>query len=300
MVSPQTEDPLHDLDDRAPPAPDTPARRRRGRLRRRILRSTALWPALFTIGNAMCGFAAIHFATKDAVGQASLTNIAVAGWLIVAAMVCDLLDGRLARMTRRTSDFGGQLDSLSDVISFGAAPAVLMVRTVVTVLPAQVRYVAVERMIMCVAGVYLACAALRLARFNVENEPDESAHMHFWGLPTPAAAAGITTLVLLFARMRAEGWIGEAWLSYSTSALLPAVALAGALLMVSRIRYPHLINQYIRRRSSVGYLVRLLLVGFAVLLQPLATAAVVSVGYMLWSPLRAAWRGTRGQPAASH
>lgn len=300
--SPQTEDSLQELDGEAQSSPASPAppSGRADRLRRRILRSTALWPALFTIGNALCGFAAIHFATKDAVGGASLRHLAIAGWLIVAAMVCDLLDGLLARMTRRTSDFGGQLDSLSDVISFGVAPAVLMVRTVATVLPEQARYIAVERIIMCVAGVYVACAALRLARFNVENESDESAHMQFWGLPTPGAAASITALVLLFGRVHAEGWIGQPWLSYSTSVLLPVTALLAALLMVSRIRYPHVINRYVRGRKSFGYLVRLVVVALAVLVQPLVTATALVLGYMLSGPLWAAWRRVRGRPIAAH
>ena len=82
----------------------------------------------------MSGFAAIHFATKDALGEATLAQPGLAGaYCIFLAMFFDMLDGRVARMTRRTTDFGGQLDSLCDVISFGAAPAMLMLRTVVMV-----------------------------------------------------------------------------------------------------------------------------------------------------------------------
>ena len=150
-------------------------RARRERNQRRILKTTAVLPSLFTISNGLLGF---------------------------AAMICDMLDGRLARLTRRTSDFGGQLDSLCDVISFGVAPAVLMLRTVMGAVHGQVGKVAflaplsdvgIERILWCAAGVYVAGAALRLARFNVENEPDESAHMLFRGLPSPGAAAAVAT-----------------------------------------------------------------------------------------------------------
>jgi CDP-diacylglycerol--serine O-phosphatidyltransferase len=273
---------------------------RRERFRRRILRSTALLPALFTVSNGLCGFAAIHFATKDAVGAAQMMNLWVAGWLIVAAMVCDLLDGRLARMTRKTSDFGGQLDSLSDAISFGVAPAVLMVRTVFYVLREQATYVALERVILCVAGVYVACAILRLARFNVENEPDEASHMRFTGLPTPGAAGGLTSLVLLFAYYHDHyKWFAGSWLFYSLSIVLPVLALACALLMVSRVDYPHLINQYIRGKRPFAYLVKLVVTALAVMLLPMETAAAVIVAYILWGPLRAAVSALRGRGKSS-
>ena len=106
-----------------------------GPRRTRILRGIAALPSMVTLGNGIAGFAAIHFATKplpaalmdpahSAAAGAWLTqNMVLAAWLVFVAMVFDALDGRLARMTRRTSDFGGQLDSLCDAISFGVAPA---------------------------------------------------------------------------------------------------------------------------------------------------------------------------------
>ena len=167
--------PLESLPDARP--------RRFGRARRRILRSTAVLPSLFTISNGLAGFGAIHFATKAVLTlDARLENLAIAAWLLVAAMICDMLDGRVARMTRMTSDFGGQLDSLCDAISFGVAPAIMMLRAVVALLgevSVVPHVVALERTVWCVAAIYMACAVLRLARFNVENEPDESAHMDF-------------------------------------------------------------------------------------------------------------------------
>jgi CDP-diacylglycerol---serine O-phosphatidyltransferase len=271
-----------------------PPGRRGERIRRRMLRSTAMLPALFTISNGLCGFAAIHFATKDGVGAARMLNLWISGWLIVAAMVCDMLDGRLARLARRTSDFGGQLDSLSDAISFGVAPAMLMARTVLAVLRRQATSsVFLERAILCVGGVYVACAILRLARFNVENEPDEAAHMRLAGLPSPAAAGGIASLVLLLAFHFEHPWEAASWLPYAVSILLPIVALAGALLMVSRVEYPHLVNQYIRGKRPFSYLVKLVVVALGVMLAPLETAACVSLVFIVWPPLRGLARRLR-------
>ena len=282
-----------------------PAASRPRERRRRILRTTAVLPGLATVLNALSGFAAIHFATKDALGEARPENLVASAWLIFLAMGFDMLDGRLARMTRRTSDFGGQLDSLADVISFGAAPAVLMLRTVVMVLRGQLQQFpslppylgvqSVERAVWCVAAVYLACAALRLARFNVENEPDESAHMSFRGLPSPGAAAVIAALVLLFEHLSEidTGWRSATWLLVAVAVALPVATLLTALLMVSQFEYPHVINQYVRGRRPFNYLVKLVLIAIAVLLEPFVTVAAVVTIYSLTGPVAAGWRGIR-------
>ena len=278
---------------------------RAARRRRRILQSTAVLPGLVTILNGLAGFAAIHFATKDALGSAGAPNMTIAAWLIFTAMAFDMLDGRLARMTRRTSDFGGQLDSLCDVISFGAAPAVLMLRLVVTVLRGQVEKIAsippqlaaesVERAVWCVAAIYLACAALRLARFNVENEPDESSHMDFRGLPSPAAAAVVAALVLLFEHLATlQGPQGAStWMLAGVGLCLPVATLAVALLMVSRFRYPHVVNQYIRGRRPFSYLVKAVVVLIAMFFEPYLTIATVVLVFALSGPIGALWRFLR-------
>jgi CDP-diacylglycerol--serine O-phosphatidyltransferase len=282
-------------------------RRRRARTRRRILQSTALLPGLLTIANGLSGFASIHFATKDALGQASLANLGVAAWFIFLAMFFDMLDGRVARMTRRTTDFGGQLDSLCDIISFGAAPAVLMLRTVILALRGHEiepvvflsKTAGMERVVWCIAGLFLACTALRLARFNVENVPDESAHMNFRGLPSPGAAAPVAALVLLFEHLAGfeTGWRSRPWLLAAVSVAMPLMTLAGGLLMVTRFRYTHVVNQYIRGRRPFGYLVKLVVIGLAALLEPYVTLAVITVGYALSGPTGAAWRLLRPHPS---
>jgi len=296
--------------DYQPSGPGTSTRRRPRRPERgkhRILQSTAMLPGLLTISNGLAGFAAIHFATKDALGYAMLGNLAIAAYLIFLAMFFDMLDGRVARMTRRTSDFGGQLDSLCDVISFGAAPAVLMVRTVIMAIRGhQIQPIILldktagtERVIWCIAGLYLACAALRLARFNVENEPDESRHLFFRGLPSPGAAATVAAMVLLFDHIVGieTGWRAGKWMLVTVSLAMPVATLAVALLMVSRFRYTHIVNQYIRGRRPFNYLVKLVVLGLVAMLDPFVALALVTVTYSLSGPVGAAWRLIRQRQA---
>ena len=273
---------------------------RPSRTRQRILRSTAVLPSLFTVSNGLSGFAAIHFATRSGLAHAAPADLRTSALLIFLAMVFDMLDGRVARMTRRTSDFGAQLDSLSDAVSFGAAPAMLMVQTVIMAMRGHQSFlgdaVMVERVVWCIAGVYLACAEMRLARFNVENEPDESAHMHFSGLPSPGAAAAVASLVLLLVWVMGfdEGWRSGDWLPALVSVLLPAMTLVTGLLMVSRLRYSHVVNQYVRGRRPFSYIVKLVVIVLALFIEPMVTLAVVTTGYALSGPAGWLWR-RRGQ-----
>jgi CDP-diacylglycerol--serine O-phosphatidyltransferase len=242
-------------------------------MRRQRLKYITILPSLVTILNGVCGFTAIIFAGKGAeVGVApfsggsripfftfgSTTYFALAGYMILLAMIADMLDGRLARKVKNTSSFGGQLDSLCDVISFGAAPAFLMLR----VLEQYLEPIGfgdgsfLHRSVWVAAAAYMSCAAIRLARFNVENEEDESAHMSFVGLPSPAAAGVIVSLVIL------QQEILQQETPQTANAILyalPFVALGISILMVSRIRYPHVLNQYLRGKKPFAYLIRILL-----------------------------------------
>ena len=281
----------------------TPAKRKRGG---RILRSTAALPALFTIGNGLAGFAAIHFATKDglaagkvAVDAVLTNNLAMACWLVFVAMICDMLDGRVARLTRRTSDFGGQLDSMCDVISFGVAPAVIMVHTVLNIMRMQMINfpwweftIGQERVVMVVAGVYVACAAIRLARFNVENDPDESAHMSFSGLPSPGAAAVVISLALLRTHLGSSkvAWLGTEWMLIVVCCVLLVTTLFAGLLMVSRFRYPHIVNKFIRGRRPLNYIIKLVVIVLASLLEPYVAIAAIGLAYTVYGPVAAVFR----------
>jgi len=227
------------------------------RVRRQRLKYITILPSLITILNGVCGFAAIVFAGKGAkLGIGQFSYFAMSGYMILLAMIADMLDGRLARMHQSTSSFGGQLDSLCDIISFGVAPAFLMLKVLEYMLAGlaglnPVAETFLGRFIWVAAAGYISCAAIRLARFNVENEEDESAHMSFVGLPTPAAAGVIVSLIIL----HQETLPSLNVIIY----VLPFFALVVSVLMVSRIRYPHILNQYLKGRKPFEYLIRVLL-----------------------------------------
>ena len=241
---------------------------RRDELIRRVkhhrLTAIAVLPSLITLINALCGFAAICFAS-NVKGQflfydLKLSYFAMAGYLIFIAMIADMLDGRIARMSNMTSDFGGQLDSLCDIISFGVAPAYLVLKVMQhkmteLVAPPELFVGFVQRFIFLAAGVYVACAAIRLARFNVENEEDESAHMSFEGLPTPAAAGVIASMIIFYEGLIAPWTVHESLFFEIVEGViiyaLPFVTIAVAGLMVSRVVFPHLFNQYFKGRKPM-------------------------------------------------
>jgi CDP-diacylglycerol--serine O-phosphatidyltransferase len=142
-------------------------------------RGIYLLPSLFTTGNVFCGFYAFIAVFND--------QFVIAGWAIVLAIIFDVLDGRVARLTNTASEFGEQYDSLSDIISFGMAPAFL---TYAWVLKPY------GRLGWMAAFLFLLCGALRLARFNITKSDVKS--QHFIGLPIPGAAAVIASIVIAF------------------------------------------------------------------------------------------------------
>jgi len=256
----------------------------------RRLRTIAILPSLITLLNGVCGFASIHFTARGMnephrfwleKTEFELTFFAAAAWMIFLAMIADALDGFLARRAGSSSDFGGQLDSLSDIISFGVAPAFLMLRLVENHLQENAGLLSgslLGRLLWLVAAIYLCCTALRLARFNVENAPDESAHMRFSGLPSPAAAGAIAALVLLYSDIGPElrgiapevTRIGSPIIVY----LLPFITIIVAILMVSRIPYVHLTNQYLKGRKPFFYLVILVLLSIPLFWNTQITLAI--------------------------
>src|SRR3954468_19357068 len=146
--------------------------RRHGR--RAYIRSVYFLPSMATLGNAVCGFGAMYVAAFDAsnVGHDPWAQwfygykFLAAAYLIFLSMGFDALDGRLARFARHTTDFGGQLDSLADVISFGAAPAFIALLLFKGEGPPNLPTV-LTRLIWAIGALFFSCAAIRLARFNV-------------------------------------------------------------------------------------------------------------------------------------
>lgn len=255
----------------------------------------AILPSLCTLGNALCGFAALTFTTKallspDAAHSLDPVEVKIAGYFIILAMVFDALDGRLARFARATSDFGGQLDSLADAISFGVAPAFLMNRVFVESLRDNVPtyMVGFLRVAWVCAAVYVSCALIRLARFNVENVHDEEAHLSFRGLPSPAAAGAMVSVVIVMAEFWRAGQHDLAACIMLWA--MPIMAVILGLLMVSNVRYSHLLNQFVRGKRPVSHLVMILLtIASAFVLREI----ILPVGfgaYALSGPVLAVWR----------
>jgi CDP-diacylglycerol--serine O-phosphatidyltransferase len=205
-------------------------------------------------------------------------NFGAAGWLILGAMVFDALDGFVARMTRTTSTFGAMLDSLCDLITFGVAPGFLVFGvTRGSGGPDLVR----DQVIPSVGVLYAMCALIRLARFTVETTPDESSHREFAGLPSPAAAGIVSGSVLasLYPPFRDLG------ITPALSGAIPGLALATAILMVSRVKYAHVINKLLRGKHRFVTLVEVALaVTLAVIFRE-AAFFLAFLGYGLTGPL---------------
>jgi CDP-diacylglycerol--serine O-phosphatidyltransferase len=228
------------------------------------VKKIAILPTLLTLGNGVCGFAAIVYAGNigpaTPPGEMEFYFLLSAG-LIVAAMVFDALDGYAARLSKSASDFGGQLDSLCDAISFGAAPAFLLLR-----LGLDWQRALTRQAVFLIAALYMVCAVLRLARFNLENSPDPGSHKKFKGLPSPAAAGCVASLAIL--RSAPSVWGGSGlngeMLQLFVRVWAPLGTLIVALLMVSRVSYPHVTKQILRGRRPFSVIVQLVLAVFVI------------------------------------
>jgi CDP-diacylglycerol--serine O-phosphatidyltransferase len=223
------------------------------RVRRQRVKYITILPSLITILNGVLGFIAIVLASRaDQSGFLGASYFAMAGYMVLLAMFADMLDGRLARMSHSTSSFGGQLDSLCDMVSFGIAPAFMMLQLASAKLEMTAPFSGnlFHRFIWLAALAYISCAAIRLARFNVENEDSKAGHMSFMGLPSPAAAGAVVSLIIFHQEELPDLNI----LIYA----LPFLTVFVAVLMVSQIQYPHILNQYLRGKKPFGYLIRVL------------------------------------------
>jgi CDP-diacylglycerol---serine O-phosphatidyltransferase len=245
-------------------------RRRRRRERRGRPRGLYLLPHLVTTAGLFFGFTAILHAFGGALDRAAL--------FILLAAICDSLDGRIARLARSTSRFGLEYDSISDIVSFGVAPAALAYSA--GGLDALGRYGLVATF------AYTVGAALRLARFNVAPSRFPG---RFEGMPSPAAA-GIVAATQWFVSFLAENDLA---LHVHRVVVALGVALLG-LLMVSRIPYRSF--KELDLRHSYGTLV---LVVFALLLliqEPSVTLFAIGIGYLLSGPVEWVWRWKTKRP----
>lgn len=254
-------------------ANDLPGIRRRG---------IFLLPNLFTTAALFAGFYSIVAAVDG--------NFQKAGVAIFVAMVLDLLDGRVARLTRTTTQFGKEYDSLSDMISFGMAPAIVLYQWGVSRLAEW--NLTWGRIGWLVAFLFAVAAALRLARFNSQASTVDK--RYFIGLPSPSAAAVVAAFVWLASKLQLGG------LGALVGAFVITAAAGG--LMVSNFRYYSFKEVNVGGRIPFTWLLVIPLIFMLISLEPPLVLLLVFGGYALSGPLQAYWRryrrGTRATKPA--
>lgn len=239
-----------------------------------------LLPNLMTAGNLFCGFTATLKILEGALLQNTNVDAAAdlfhaAIWFILGACFFDLLDGRLARLGGHESAFGREFDSLSDIVSFGVAPALLVYRIVLQEFP---------RACWIIAFIYLACGALRLARYNCvsanEGTNGETAK-NFTGFPIPAAA-GLIASITLFMLWLAEGehYLGR-W-----KFLLPPLMLFLSFMMFSRFQYPSFKAVNWKTKKSIPRFLVISLILIFTVMNYEWMPAVLFLSYLLYGFLR--------------
>ena len=256
-----------------------------------------LLPNLFTAGNMLCGFLAIkncieaRFTSLTPEGRAEHYNMAV--WFILLACVCDLFDGRVARATKRESLFGAEFDSIADTVSFGVAPALMACFLVIK--PEVTDNVQLVTWLL--AFIYLLCAGVRLARFNVLTNPlvpgneKRAAGGDFVGLPSPAAAGMIASLVLVLSKVMVSSdhkdpfeQAVQAW----SWVLLP-VMLVISFLMVSNVRFPSFKKLDWTARAKTRVFILIIILAAVLFRYPQYSFPAVFLGYVLYSLFRHAF-----------
>lgn len=231
----------------------TPHRRRTDIVQRRLRRGVYLLPSLMTLGNMFCGYACIVYAMRG--------EYETAAPFIGIAMVLDTLDGRIARMTGTTSEFGLQFDSLADVISFGIAPAILTFSWGLTSL---------GRWGWAAGFIYVTAAAMRLARFNIQTGSVDK--KYFVGMPSPAAATVPASTIYAY----------PAGFQHPIGAIpVVALVLVPAFLMVSTIKFRSFKTFDLQARRSYTVLIAVALLIAFIFAHPALALVTLSYGYLL-------------------
>ena len=240
-------------------------RRRWTELRERRRQTIFLLPGLLTTGNLLCGFSAILLTFNGRYEWAAV--------VLFAGMVLDILDGKVARLTRTTTQFGVEFDSLADVVSFGVAPAILMYSWAL----AQLWEISAGagRIGAGAAFLYVLCAALRLARFNVLTGTTD--RRYFIGLPSPGGAGAVAAMVLFF---------GAAEFTRAEIFVLACATYLLALLMISNIRYYSFKELDFAKRHPFGVLLVAALAVLIVFAYPQTFVFLAFSAYALSGPAR--------------
>lgn len=263
------------------------------------MKKVQVLPSLITMCNLLCGFFAIcisasflrtdNFTDFNAVANTSFKLsellkkegifdfihqdkhlLIISMGLIFLGMIFDAFDGKVARMTNNVTEFGAELDSLADAITFGVAPAFLSL----VMLHTMNQEVDKFKAIYLIPSAFMICAILRLARYNVERHDETKDKGYFKGLPTPAGAAALVSLIWLEVEKAPFGRIVFPYV------LLVSCVLIG-LLEVSNIKYLHLAQKLFKEPKSLPFLA-LLIIGLYVLLTwHVIFLFVFSFGYII-------------------
>lgn len=261
---------------------------------------------LLTVGNGVCGFAAIALLLRasipaDAGGTEppvlspeTLGLFAGAAWLMLLGMVFDVFDGKVARLAGASNPLGAQLDSLADLVTFGLAPALLMVRLAEAAAPAVPWW---QRAVWFFSLAYFLGALLRLARFTAEQDADEGEHEAFKGLPTPGAAGCVASLVIFYSyimtfRAKELQWLSQRidpeTLKQVVSHIpigLPVLGLVLGYTMVSnRLVFAHVGTRLFARKQSFDSLVYMVFGALLLAIFPEACLPLLFLGYVVYTP----------------
>jgi CDP-diacylglycerol---serine O-phosphatidyltransferase len=225
--------------------------------RERLSRGLFVLPTLFTVGNLFCGYLSIWSSIRG--------TFELSAYLIIAAGVLDALDGRIARMTHSTSAFGEQYDSMADLVSFGVAPAVLAYSWGLADF---------HRLGWMVSFLFVVCGSMRLARFNIQAHVVDK--RYFVGLPIPAGAGTISTVVLATPeRLVSKVWMGG----------LLGLTIILSYLMISTIRYRSFKDLDLRRRRPAWILPAIALFFAVIAFRPEIALASLALVFVASGPI---------------
>lgn len=239
--------------------------------RERLSRGLFVLPTLFTVGNLFCGYLSIWSSIRGTFETSAL--------LIIAAAILDALDGRIARLTHSTSKFGEEYDSLADLVSFGVAPAVLAHSWGLSDF---------ARLGWMASFLFVVCGSMRLARFNIQTRVVDK--RYFVGLPIPAAAGVIATLVLATPERLVDRVL-------MTGLLAATVVLS--YLMISTIRYRSFKDLDLKRRRPAWIAPAIALVFAVIAYRPALATLAIAVVFAASGPVARAFGFLRRRPAAT-
>lgn len=232
-------------------------------------------PNILTVCNSLCGFAAILYTLNVYDSPKEPAPVfGISCWIILTAMIFDALDGFTARIFNAASLQGLQMDSLSDMVTFGIAPAVvvaIMAHTLRDLNKAGYYFV----WTMC--SVYIACAAYRLAKYNIHAMLEKKKSNLFSGLPTPGAAAGICSLVIYCSIENIK--------FYRVIDIIPAYAGFLGILMVSNVRYIHAGKWLQSAKRNLYKMLIIIIASFSICLYPASSIIILINIYIISGPL---------------